>query len=245
MKKAIISLIFIIITTLSLFSLPPIEVGIGTFFMPGQYDYNLITLYTKEQNNNGIENLSLDEVQPINYIGVNLHASVEMYGFMLKPEITLALPTRVTIDYLDKSTSTTVPYTIEHKSLFVAGCPWVGPVVEGKNLGSFYILFGPYLIYAEWRDRETVGDNLPNSSDRQYRGFGLTFPVLIGGRKFITRNIGISVEGIVLGQQILIQSFDKDNIAASESTWKILPFPTGIFYNPLTLILQFSVIYRF
>ncbi len=244
MKKIIIFLVFMTTTTLLAFSLPPIEIGIGSFFMPGQYDYNLITLYTKNKNNDGIENLTSDEIQPTGYIGLNFHASVEMYSFMLKPEITLAIPTKTTIDYIDTSTGTTVPHTIEHKALLVTVCPWIGPVINGKNLGAFYILLGPYLIYAEWRDRVTVGENQSGSYDRQYKGFGVTFPILIGGKTFITKNIGITLEGIVLGQQILIESFNKDDTTASQSTWKILPFPAGTFYTPVTLVLQIGIIYR-
>ncbi len=100
-------------------------------------------------------------------------------------------------------------------------------------------------MYAEWRDREIVDDSESSSSDRQYNGFGVTFPLLLGGRKFITKNLGFSLEGIILAQQILIESHGKDNFAASQATLRILPFPRGIFYNPLTLILQFSAIYKF
>ncbi len=83
MKKIAIFFIFMVTTIFSLFSLPPIETGIGGFFMPGQYDYTLITLYTNSQNNNGIENLTPDEIQPVNYIGLTIHSAVELYGFMI------------------------------------------------------------------------------------------------------------------------------------------------------------------
>ncbi len=245
MKKIIISLIFMISTTLLLFSLPPIELGVGGFFMPGQYNFTLIGLYTREMNDQGIETLDEGEIQPINYIGLNINGSVELYGFVLKPQFTLAIPTKTTITYTDTSTGTTVPHTIEHKALLLTGCPWIGPIIHMGEKNSVYLLIGPYLIYSEWRDKETVGDNEPTSKDRQYFGFGITFPLLIGVEKLMTDHIGISLEGIVSGQQILIKSYGKDSLAASQQTWDILPFPTGTFYNPLTLILQFSVVYRF
>ena len=111
------------------------------------------------------------------------------------------------------------------------------------------IFAGPSFMYGEWRDKWDVTDNTSQSKDRQYTGTGVVFPVMLGGESLITEKIGISLEVIVIAQAILLETFSKDNLDATDNTANIITFPIGSGFmgksiSPAVFKTQLSVIYH-
>ncbi|NOY08163.1 MAG: hypothetical protein GXP33_04895, partial [Spirochaetes bacterium] len=70
MKKYLFFILFMVLGGIT-FAVPSIKAGIGGSLIPGQYDSSLISLYTKEKNNDNISNLDLSEIKPTAYLGFN------------------------------------------------------------------------------------------------------------------------------------------------------------------------------
>ena len=260
MKTLILILTLILLTGL-IFAAPSLQAGLGGSFMPGQYDYSILSNYVDQKNNNGIQNLDPSEITPVPYYGANIFASAKMFNFLIRIDASISFPGKITVTYNDVSTGTVVPYSIEHKALLASGTLWLGPVFDFAGpagpagpagfagRGSVYLCTGPSFMYGEWRDKCDVTDNTSRSKDRQYTGTGVVFPVMLGGESLITEKIGISLEVIVIAQAILLETFSKDNLDATDNTANIITFPIGSGFmgtsiSPAVFKTQLSVIYH-
>ena len=231
------------------FAVPSIKAGIGGCLIPGQYDYSLISLYIREKNNDNISNVDLSEIKPAAYSGFNIFAEFKLWNFMVKPQVSLSFPSKITVTYIDSSSGSTVPYSIEHKGLFIMGTTWLGPVMDLTGKSSIYLLAGPSFMYGEWRDKIDVENNTDLSRDRQYRGMGVTIPVMFGAESAVSERIGISLEVILIAQQILLETFSIENLSSSDSTYNIITFPagsgiSGVSVSPAIFMTQLSLVYR-
>ncbi len=231
------------------FAVPSVKAGIGGSFMPGQYDSYLISTYIKEKNNDNITNLDLSEIKPAAYLGFSAFAEIRLWNFMVKPQVSLSFPSKPTIYYIDSSSESTVTHRIEHKALFIMGTTWMGPVMDLTGKSSIYLLAGPSFMYGEWRDKVDAENNTDLSKDRQYKGLGVTIPVMFGAESAISERIGISLEVILIAQQILLETFSRENLSSSDSTYNIITFPAGALYNgvsmtPAVFMTQISLVYR-
>jgi len=226
MKTLIFSLSLILLCGF-LFANPSFQVGLGGSFMPGQYDYSLLSEYYKQQNNNGIEGLDSSEISPVAYYGINAFGAVQLMNFLIRLDASISFPAKITVTYNDTSTGTVVPHTIEHKALFTSGTLWLGPVIELAGRGSLYFCTGPSVLYAAWRDKLDVTDNTSLSKDRQYKGMGVILPFMLGGEGLITEKIGISLEIVMIAQSILLETFSRVNLATTDNTTDFITFPIG------------------
>ncbi|GEM_PF-5163234 len=177
--------------------------------MPGQYYFALLFNYIDMKNNTGIELLDSNEVMPVTYLGVNVFASIRISNLMIMLFGSLNHPNKITIAYED----TGVPYTIEHKALFLTGTIWMGLVIDIMNKGSIYLCTGLSFMYGEWRDKVDAGEAgsliANQSKDRQYKGMGIIFPFMLGSEGLITKKIGVGLDLIMITQQIMLETFSK------------------------------------
>jgi len=232
---------------------PTFQAGLGGQILPGQYDYNLLSKYLTQKNNGNIDGIDSNEVSPVTYFGVSAFGSMRISNFMIMLTGSLNFPGKITVTYNDTSSGTVVPYTVEHKALYITGTLWMGPSIDIMGKGSIYLCTGPSFMYAEWRDKVDAGEtgsiDETKSKDRQYKGMGVILPFMVGGEGFITKKIGVRVELIMLAQQIMLETFSKTKLSDTDSTYDLITFPIGFgtagsATTPAIFLTRLSLVYH-
>jgi hypothetical protein len=223
MKKRIVSVCVLLgLSLTSLSAQPSFSAGAGLFGVPGTYDPAYLEKYENYQNSGTVTlmNPASPELQSI--VGFHAFVQVSWFGFMARASAMLGGGTGLTY-YYDETGIGRV--TVDDRLLIAAGTLWIGPIFEVSGKGAVYACLGPTYLYGEYRDKQTVEGNDALSWDRPPRGGGFVLPVMVGVEVRPLPWLGVAVECVALGQQVLLSTISKENQAAPDTEYISMLFP--------------------
>jgi hypothetical protein len=216
--------------------------GAGLLMIPGTYDPTLLGKYDSLYNNSGVTLINPATPQTQGIGGFNAYAQISLYGIMAR--LSMILGGGIGLEYYWDEAS--VRTTVSDRILIAAGTLWLGPFVDIADKGSIYACIGPTYLYGEYRDKTIIGDYATGSSDRQYGGAGFVVPFMVGVEARPVRWLGISVECIGLGQQVILSTDSKPTLDAVDVEHDSMLFPTGFWsLIPVTFWVQCQASFHF
>lgn len=243
MKKRVLSTALLFVLATAAWAAPTFGLGGGLLFLPGTYDPVLLTKYDSLNNDAGVTLVNPGSPPPRFYGGVRAFAEVRWLGILARLDGALASESGIQF-YYDQSGSR---FNVLDESLLVSATLWAGPCLSVGDAGSVYACVGPSWMYGEYRKKQQVDGNDAESWDRQFTGSGFVFPVMVGAEVRVLPALGIALEGVYLGQQIVIQTTGKENFASATAVdHESMLFPGfGLFSQPAAFWIQLSATWHF
>ncbi len=242
-KMFFVGCVLLVFSAAALAAQPSFSAGIGLLEVPGLFDSNLLAKYDSLANNAGVTLVNPASPQAQSIMGFHAMAQTTWSGFMARVSVMLGNGMGLTY-YYDEPPSGRV--TVDNRLLMAATTLWIGPIVEVAQLGSAYVCLGPTYLYGEYRDKKTVEGRDDLSWDRQYGGGGIVVPLMVGVEVRPLRWLGVAVEGVALGQQVIITTTSKADLAAAGVEHDSKLFPSvlyGLF--PVSYWVQLTFSFHF